>query len=176
MAVTANGTPYVETSDLVANYPGVSLALANHIDANTGKVLQVVRATDTTNRSTTAAAFVDVTGMSVTITPQQSTSALLIIAIAETQTTGGTDMRGRFRLTDSSNNPLSGAQDMRFGGWGVTAAGFVTNFNIVGYATPATTSPVTYKLQFGTQNTPTSTTTVTNASTTGQMYAIEVSA
>jgi hypothetical protein len=32
MALTADGTPYVESSDLVANYPGLSLALANHID------------------------------------------------------------------------------------------------------------------------------------------------
>jgi len=32
MAVTAGGTPYVESSDLVANYPGASLALANRVD------------------------------------------------------------------------------------------------------------------------------------------------
>jgi len=32
MATTAAGTPYVEASDLVAGYPAVSLALANHID------------------------------------------------------------------------------------------------------------------------------------------------
>jgi len=32
MAVTAAGTPYVESSDLVANYPGVSLSLANRVD------------------------------------------------------------------------------------------------------------------------------------------------
>ena len=32
MATTAGGTPYVESSDLVANYPAVSLALAEHID------------------------------------------------------------------------------------------------------------------------------------------------
>ena len=38
MATTAAGTPYVESSDLVANYPGVSLALANHIDTVGGLV------------------------------------------------------------------------------------------------------------------------------------------
>jgi len=32
MAVTPGGTPYVESSDLVANYPAASLALANHVD------------------------------------------------------------------------------------------------------------------------------------------------
>jgi len=42
MAVTPAGTPYVETSDLLANYPGVSLALANHIDENVGGLVQIV--------------------------------------------------------------------------------------------------------------------------------------
>ena len=32
MAVTAGGTPYVESSDLVASYPATSLALANQVD------------------------------------------------------------------------------------------------------------------------------------------------
>jgi len=32
MATTAAGNPYVESSDLVANYPGVSLTLANRLD------------------------------------------------------------------------------------------------------------------------------------------------
>lgn len=32
MAVTAGGTPYVESSDLVASYPATSLALANKVD------------------------------------------------------------------------------------------------------------------------------------------------
>jgi hypothetical protein len=32
MALTPEGTPYVESSDLVANYPAASLALANRVD------------------------------------------------------------------------------------------------------------------------------------------------
>ena len=32
MATTAVGNPYIESSDLVANYPGVSLTLANRMD------------------------------------------------------------------------------------------------------------------------------------------------
>ncbi len=120
MAVTPVGNPYVESSDLVANYPGASEALAERIDivgvnpfaddaarttalptptegamsslADTdkvyrydgaawqaiagGKILQVVRATDSTSRSTTSTSFVDVTGMTVTITPQDQTVSL----------------------------------------------------------------------------------------------------
>jgi hypothetical protein len=36
MALTPGGTPYVESSDLVADYPTVSLALAEHIDTLRG--------------------------------------------------------------------------------------------------------------------------------------------
>ena len=81
MATTANGTPYVESSDLVANYPAVSLALAEHIDDLPSTILQVVRATDTTNRTTTSSSYVDVTGMTVTITPNSDTSNVMILAI-----------------------------------------------------------------------------------------------
>jgi hypothetical protein len=37
MAVTSGGTPYVESSDLVANYPAASLALANKVDTKVDK-------------------------------------------------------------------------------------------------------------------------------------------
>jgi hypothetical protein len=32
MALTPEGTPYVESTDLVANYPAASLSLANRVD------------------------------------------------------------------------------------------------------------------------------------------------
>ena len=79
MATTAAGTPYVESSDLVANYPGVSLALANHIDASTGKVLQVVSANFTGVVLTTSATYVT-TNITATITPSRTTSKVLIMA------------------------------------------------------------------------------------------------
>ena len=76
MAVTAKGTPYVESSDLVANYPGVSLALANHIDT-IGKVLQVVTKTQTLTTVTNSTTFVT-TGLNITITPRATTSKILV--------------------------------------------------------------------------------------------------
>jgi len=78
MATTAAGTPYVESSDFVANYPGVSLALANHIDT-IGKVLQVVSANFSGGVSTTSATYVT-TNVTATITPSLSTSKVLIMA------------------------------------------------------------------------------------------------
>jgi hypothetical protein len=175
MAVTAGGTPYVESSDLVANYPAVSLALAEHIDDLPAAILQVVRATDTTNRSTTSTSFVDVTGMSVTITPQKSTSAIIILVSAVGSSSGGsTSSLTNFQITDSSNNTISGAQGMLLGAVNNTMNHQVC-ISLIGYATPATLSAVTYKVRFRSESTG-STSSMRNADNTGQLYAIEVSA
>ena len=177
MAVTAAGTPYVETSDLVANYPGVSLALANHIDDLPAAVLQVVRATDSTNRSTTSTGFVDAS-ISVTITPQKSTSAILLIYIGRFVAFGSNvAQQATIGIFDSSNNAISGAEQITFGGNDLAGGtkSFRTAVTLIGYATPATTSPVTYKTRFLAQAV-NITAELQNSSNTGQMYAIEVSA
>lgn len=171
MATTANGTPYVESSDLVANYPAVSLALAEHID-DLGKILQVVRATDATDRTTTSTAFVDAS-ISVTITPQRDTSAILLIWSFNAGPIVSSNALQLNSITDSSNNPISGAQGSLIGN-----AASSTNFSatvLIGYATPATTSAVTYKGRFAKTAT-TSSANIENARSTGQLYAIEVSA
>ena len=48
MAVTAGGTPYVESTDLVANYPATSLSLANKVDTKVDYALPVNDQTGTT--------------------------------------------------------------------------------------------------------------------------------
>lgn len=48
MAVTAGGTPYVESTDLVANYPATSLSLANKVDTKVDYALPVNAQTGTT--------------------------------------------------------------------------------------------------------------------------------
>jgi len=81
MAVTAAGTPYVESSDNVADYPGVSLALANHIDATAGKIVQVVSThkTDTFTVSAAAGSVTDVTGLQVVITPSSASNKIMVM-------------------------------------------------------------------------------------------------
>jgi len=170
MATTAAGTPYVESSDLVANYPGVSLALANHIDT-LGKVLQVVRATDTTRRSTTSATFVDAS-ISVTITPQKSDSAIIIIGSFSVNFAAGGGVS--IQITDSSNNAISGAERMNAQNTSATDSNQTYNLTAFGYNTPATILPVTYKTRF--RRDVTGTGQLMNDQNTGQMYAIEVAA
>ena len=133
-----------------------------------GKVLQVVRATDTTERTTTSTSYQDA-GISVTITPQKSDSAILVLSTFYFE---AINFFISTEITDSSNNALSGAEgtvfgpnsDIEFFGYG----------NVLGYATPATTSAVTYKLRFKT--TSPNTAKIRNGLRTGQMFAIEVGA
>jgi hypothetical protein len=141
-----------------------------------GKILQVVRATDSTQRSTTSTSFTDVTGMSVTITPQKSDSAILIIATgsgAATRASAG-DTSYRYQITDNSNNAISGAENSYFGSFSGNSQDF-TAFTIIGRSTPAVITAVTYKLRFRVDNAAI-TNTLQNNAQTGQMYAIEVSA
>lgn len=69
MATTAGGTPYVESSDLVANYPAVSLALAEHID-ELPSGLSIVTPTSIANSGGSAS----VSGGAVTFTGVTSVS------------------------------------------------------------------------------------------------------
>jgi hypothetical protein len=140
-----------------------------------GKILQIVRATDGTLRSTTSTSFVDVTGMSVTITPQKSDSAVIIAAIfvSVSDLISAAQARGEFRITDSSNNAISGAQTVSVSG--VSISQIYMPVNMWAYDTPATVSAVTYKLRFRSLAS-TATTAADNGNNTGQMYAIEVSA
>jgi len=173
VGVTINGTPLT----LATSKGGTLIRTASNAwtfvpAGDSGKILQVVRAADTSSRTTTSLTFVDVTGMSVTITPQRDTSAILIISTyqGQTNTSGGNYLRTR--ITDSSNNPISGAQLTDMGDNADTAVSAYQT--LIAYATPATSSAVTYKLQFRSNSA--GTTQINNNASTGQMYAIEVAA
>jgi hypothetical protein len=136
-----------------------------------GKILQVVRATDGTARSTTSTSFVDAS-ISVTITPQKNTSAVLLIwsFFADCGATNST--YAEYRITDASNNPISGAERQQYGG-ATVAGGSPDSITLIGYATPATTFATTYKGQFRTNQL---TAFLVNDLLTGQLFAIEVAA
>lgn len=148
--------------------PAIELDAAGKLWLAGGKILQVVRATDATNRTTTSTSMVDAS-ISVTITPQKNTSAILLIwhvlLVANGLSTTET------QITDTSNNTISGAPRGRFTHAGNGYGGMLTN---IAYATPATTVATTYKGRF--LNNLGSTTTLDNANNIGQFYAIELSA
>ena len=178
MATTAAGTPYVESSDLVANYPGVSLALANHIDT-IGKVLQVVRATDSTQRLTTSTTFVDANN-SITITPTSTTSNIMLIATGLYGANNATSLQylGALQISDASNVGISGAQNSFLGATNLSRSGSVALtfiYTLMAWDSPGSISAKTYKLRFRSTNAD-NLSALENTQSTGQLFAIEVSA
>jgi hypothetical protein len=144
-----------------------------------GKILQIVRATDTTQRSTTSTTFVDA-NLSVTITPQKNDSAILLIAafMGESFNSSSDALVTSYRITDNSGNAISGSEAHNIGTQNVTGSGTREHFapvTIIARATPATTSAVTYKLQFRSPG-GVALAICLNSTTTAQLYAIEVSA
>ena len=142
---------------------------ASKLDLAGGKILQIVRATDSTDRSTTSTSFVDAS-ISVTITPTKSTSAILLLWSAFARLPSGNYVA--LHIPDSSNNAISGAEEFFIGS---TTTINVSSFShtLFAYATPATTAATTYKGRFRVS---TGTGSLRNATNTGQMFAIEVSA
>jgi hypothetical protein len=170
-------------SDVTMTLPGSSLDLAAELASKLpiagGKILQIVRATDATNRTTTSTSFVDAS-ISVTITPQKSDSAILVLWCGNFRTSWSTGDNGRGSLviTDSSNNPISPGSRL-IGTNNLTGTGtreFESYITFVAYVTPAVISPVTYKLRFASDTANTTVILNTAGEFTGQLYAIEVSA
>jgi hypothetical protein len=133
-----------------------------------GKVLQVVRATDGTNRTTTSTSFVDAS-ISVTISPTKNDSAILIlwVFLADNEDAGRSFQA---RISDADNNALSGAETAAL----FSSARTQAMQTVVGYSTPATTNAVTYKGRIRSINA--NQVAILNASNTGQLYALEIGA
>jgi hypothetical protein len=133
-----------------------------------GKILQVVRATDSTQRTTTSGTFVDVTGMTITITPQFSNSNIILITSNIIYATN-VNFNARWQLTDSSNNAISGASEGL-----MEALGAGSMQTLIGFDTPGSTAAKTYKMRFRCNTS--GTMEIWNHICTGQIYAIEVAA
>ena len=175
MAIVLDGTDAIgDLGDALNAKLTSSTAASTYLPIAGGKILQVVRATDTTYRSTTSTSPTDV-GISVTITPQKSDSSVIIIASHQKEHSVSTTL-GRVaycQITDSANTPLSGAQNAGLGWYNGTHT-ITAMETIFGYASPGVTTAVTYKLRFNVASS--AFLALRNDTITGQMYAIEVSA
>ena len=175
MATTAAGTPYVESSDLVANYPGVSLALANHIDT-INIVLQVVSVTKINGFTSSSTSFVDVTDLSLTITPASSSNKILVLAMISISNALGNYNSGA-RVIRGASTVITG----QTGGFGDIVNVGTRNGAAVfmHFDSPATTSATTYKIQVKNEGGSTSAATVNDLGlyiTTSSFTVIEVAA
>jgi hypothetical protein len=140
--------------------------------ASTGKILQVVRATDTTNRTTTSLSFVDA-NISVTITPTSATSNILLVwSVHVDSTPSGGYALAVLVITDSSNNIIDGTGDINHGI--VASNRYLLQSNFIAWDSPATTSATTYKGRF--HSATNNSVLLYNTLSTAQLFAIEVGA
>jgi hypothetical protein len=112
------------------------------------RVLQVVSTEKTDTFSTASTSFVDVTGMSATITPSATSSKILVIASFVTANNNGAASM-RFNLVRGSTNIAQATGGSLNSTWhGYFASATAGGSAIISYLdSPATTSLTTYKLQ-----------------------------
>jgi hypothetical protein len=139
---------YLEDTNVMSLYDGSAWRTSL---SPTGGILQVVSTTKTDTFSTsTTTTYVDVTGLSLTITPKASSSKIMILG----SIFGATDSTlnfGRLRLMrDSTAIAIGNADSARSqltAGFGSTDTVVAETMSVLFLDSPATTSAVTYKFQ-----------------------------
>jgi hypothetical protein len=108
------------------------------------RILQVVSATTSTNATSTSSSLAT-TGLSATITPQSTTSKILVFASMTGGKTAAVTTGIEFAFLRGATNILTFA---KFAGY--TTSSTDTNFGITGivFDSPATTSATTYAVHF----------------------------
>lgn len=122
-----------------------------------GTILQVVSTTKTDTFSTTTTGYVDVTGLSVSITPSSSTSKVLLFATVNWGLNNTSDSHGLIKITggntasyvgDTAGSRTRAATGGRWSTAFSTLTGGWTMESSMNYLdSPATTSAVTYQVQ-----------------------------
>jgi hypothetical protein len=116
---------------------------------SSGHILQVVSVTKDTSFTTTSGSFVDITGLSVAITPSATSSKILVLMnVASSNTTStGTAFTQLVRGTTAISIGASGETGEPTTGY-TAQAGYDMGQVAVQYLdSPSTTSATTYKLQ-----------------------------
>jgi len=135
MAIVINGTGSISG---LSNVGGIA-------SAQSGSVLQVVNATYNTQTSTTSTTYVD-TGLTASITPQFSTSKILVLASVNGLSKGTVDVYMQIQLVRNSTALTRIVGSALYTG-STTQQSQPSAF--MSYLdSPATTSSTTYKAQF----------------------------
>jgi hypothetical protein len=119
----------------------------------TGSVLQVVQTVKSDTFSTSNTSFVDITGLSATITPTSSSNKILVqVAIGSLSSTAGvisylTMLRGSTYI--AAGDGAAGVLNQQYAGSTGTGSGYYGNLGATAIYldSPATTSATTYKIQ-----------------------------
>ena len=156
MASIINGSsPTVTFSDGTTQATsGIVGGYVPYANLPAGSVLQVVSATKTNDFSSSSTSMVDITGLSVSITPKFSTSKILV----SYQVTGGCDtsalqdifvqlVRGSTAIGTSTTGGAQNASGTIYTGGTSTGQQLTFSNSLQFLDSPATTSATTYKLQ-----------------------------
>lgn len=150
-ARTASGTITLGESGETLTVPSGVTLTNNGTASGFGKVLQVVSATKTDTFSTASATLVDVTGLSVSITPSSTSSKILV-----TGSINGTGTANQARLQSAlvRNSTLLFVGDQVGSNRGQSSfelygadTGFVGCAAVNYLDSPSSTSSLTYKIQ-----------------------------
>ena len=121
-------------------------------DLPAGSILQVVSTTKTDTFTSSSTSFVDITGLSATITPRSTSSKILVMASVASGNTGSQQSGFRF-MRDATPIAVGDAAGSRTPVTiGAYFGGSISNYHLSTLTsqvldTPGTTSSVTYKVQ-----------------------------
>lgn len=142
-------TCYITGTDQLQVYNG-STWQAYPTTTQSGKVLQVVSTTKTDAFTSSSTTFVDLTGLTVTITPSSATSKILVTLIGQGQgTAGAANMQYRL-MRDSTAICVGDAAGNRQPTSGMSFNGdnnSINTFGAIFLDSPNTTSATVYKTQ-----------------------------
>jgi hypothetical protein len=149
-----DGSMYVYYTD-----PGGSASSWIGAVSRSGGILQVVSTTKTNTFSTTSTSFVDVTGLSATITPRSTSSKILVFFQANISGDGTSYPQLRLMRDATAINVGDASGSRRQSTYAVYNGGTSTGVFYYGQSpansnfldSPNTTSSVTYKIQMTTQ-------------------------
>jgi len=116
------------------------------------RILQVVTTNKSDTFSMSSTTFADVTGLSVSITPQSTTSKIFVMAVVSgTGQTSGTNFFGRLMRDSTAINVGDAAGSRIQGTIAARDQDNVSTMPIMFLDSPATVSAVTYKIQVRSQ-------------------------
>jgi hypothetical protein len=150
--------PYPESTDLVRDgaqdIEALATAVASGLTAaNTGIGTNVVQAVKTNVLQTASDVYIDIPGLSATITPSKDTSKVLVLWSVDAGSSQATVPGAAFiLLTDGSNNVLlqgdvSGDRQRVTAGFALTLTNQINNYSGSFLWSPGTASAVTAKLR-----------------------------
>ena len=128
-------------------YPVVA-GTSSALQASAGKVLQVVSTTKTDTFSTASTSYVDITGLSVSITPSSATSKIyVVLSISGSENAGWGYQLVRGSTAICIGDSGGGSRKQASGGVSVRDTNGIANGSVNFLDSPATTSATTYKVQ-----------------------------